>query len=164
MGQLASPDRYRLLIDGDWVEGGNGTYPIVNPATAEGAGVGPGGVMGAVAIRQPVGVGACISPYNFPVVNMAGKVAPALAAGNTVVMKPAPQDPLAVIELARIMQDVGFPPGVINVVTGSDTSVGAALVDSRDVDMISFTGSTAVGRRIHQAGARTQNRRLSESG
>jgi acyl-CoA reductase-like NAD-dependent aldehyde dehydrogenase len=124
----------------------------------------PGGLMGAVALRQPVGVVACISPYNFPVVNMAGKIAPALAAGNTVIMKPAPQDPLAVIELAAIMEEVGFPPGVVNVLTGAKPEVGAALVDSGDVDMISFTGSTAVGQRIFEAGAKTMKRLLMELG
>ena len=124
----------------------------------------PGGLIGAIAARQPVGVVACISPYNFPLVNMAGKVAPALATGNTVVMKPAPQDPLAVIELARIMDGVGFPPGVVNVVTGGGPDVGAALVGSADVDMISFTGSTSVGVRIYEAGARTMKRLLMELG
>jgi phenylacetaldehyde dehydrogenase len=124
----------------------------------------PGGLIGAVAVSQPAGVVTCISPYNFPLVNMAGKVAPALATGNTIVMKPAPQDPLAVIELARIMDEVGFPPGVVNVITGSKPEVGAALVDSPDVDMISFTGSTAVGQRIYEAGARTMKRLLMELG
>ena len=124
----------------------------------------PGGLMGAVALRQSVGVVACISPYNFPVVNMAGKIAPALAAGNTVIMKPAPQDPLAVIELAAIMNEVGFPPGVVNVLTGARPEVGAALVDSPDVDMISFTGSTVVGQRIFEAGAKTMKRLLMELG
>jgi acyl-CoA reductase-like NAD-dependent aldehyde dehydrogenase len=124
----------------------------------------PGGLMGALAVRQPVGVVACISPYNFPLVNMAGKIAPALAAGNTVVMKPAPQDPLAIIELARIMDEVGYPPGVVNVVTSSRPEVGQALVDTRDVDMISFTGSTVVGERIYEAGAKTMKRLLMELG
>jgi phenylacetaldehyde dehydrogenase len=124
----------------------------------------PGGLIGAVAIRQPVGVVACISPYNFPLVNMAGKIAPALAAGNTVIMKPAPQDPLAVIELARIMEEVGFPPGVVNVLTAAHPEVGAALVESGDVDMISFTGSTVVGQRIYEAGAKTMKRLLMELG
>ena len=70
----------------------------------------PGGIIGGMVNRQPVGVVACVTSYNFPLVNMAGKVAPALAAGNTVVMKPAPQDPLAIVELARIFEEVGFPP------------------------------------------------------
>jgi acyl-CoA reductase-like NAD-dependent aldehyde dehydrogenase len=120
--------------------------------------------MGALGIRQPVGVVACITPYNFPITNMAGKIAPALATGNTVVVKPAPQDPLAVIELVRVMEEVGFPPGVVNVVTGSDPDVGAALVESPDVDMVSFTGSTTVGQRIYQSGAATMKRLLMELG
>ena len=66
--------------------------------------------MGAIAVRQPVGVVACITPYNFPIVNMAGKIGPALAMGNTVVVKPAPQDPLAVIKLVEVMNEAGFPP------------------------------------------------------
>ena len=80
--------------------------------------------------RQPVGVVACITPYNFPIVNMAGKLGPALATGNTVVVKPAPQDPLAVIELGASCDEVGFPPGVVNVVTGSAPEAGEALVES----------------------------------
>jgi acyl-CoA reductase-like NAD-dependent aldehyde dehydrogenase len=124
----------------------------------------PGGLMGALARRAPVGVVACITPYNFPIVNMAGKIGPALAMGNTVVVRPAPQDPLAVIELVGILDEVGFPPGVVNVVTGSSPATGEALVESREVDMISFTGSTAVGLRIAEAGGRTMKRLLLELG
>jgi len=134
--------------------------PAVAPATP----LAPGGLMGAIALRQPVGVVACISPYNFPMTSLAGKVAPALARGNTVIMKPAPQDPLGCIELARICDEVGFPPGVVNIVTGSSAGIGAALVESRDVDMVSFTGSTAVGQRIYEAGAKTMKRLLLELG
>ena len=134
--------------------------PTVQPATP----LAPGGLMGALALRQPVGVVTCITAYNFPLTNMAGKVAPALATGNTVVMKPAPQDPLAVIELAAICEEVGFPSGVVNVVTGASPDPAAALVDSRDVDMVSFTGSTAVGVRIYEAGAKTMKRLLMELG
>lgn len=123
-----------------------------------------GGVIGGQVLRQPVGVVACISPYNFPLVNMAGKVGPALATGNTIVMKPAPQDPLAIIDFAEICESVGFPPGVVNVVTGSKPEVGEALVDSKNVDMISFTGSTAVGSRIFEAGGKTMKRLLLELG
>src|SRR3954454_5741256 len=115
--------------------------PSEMPTTALAA----GGLIGAIAVRQPVGVVACITPYNFPIVNMAGKIGPALAMGNTVVVKPAPQDPLAVIRFGEILNEAGFPPGVVNVVTGSGADVGEALVESPDVDMISFTGSTAVG-------------------
>ena len=78
----------------------------------------------------------CISPYNFPVVNIAGKIAPALAVGCTVVIKPAPQDPLAVIELVEIMHEVGFPPGVVNIVTSSRPEPAAVLTETRDVDMV----------------------------
>jgi acyl-CoA reductase-like NAD-dependent aldehyde dehydrogenase len=124
----------------------------------------PGGLMGALARRAPVGVVACITPYNFPIVNMAGKIGPALAMGNTVVVRPASQDPLAVIELVRILEEVGFPPGVINVVTGSTPASGEALVESSDVDMISFTGSTAVGIRIAEVAGRTMKRLLLELG
>ncbi len=124
----------------------------------------PGGLIGAMVNRQPVGVVACISPYNFPLVNVVGKIAPALAVGCTVVMKPAPQDPLAVLELAEIMHEVGFPPGVVNVVTSTAADVPAALTTSSNVDMVSFTGSTAVGQRIFEAGGRTMKRLLLELG
>jgi acyl-CoA reductase-like NAD-dependent aldehyde dehydrogenase len=124
----------------------------------------PGGIIGGMVNRQPVGVVACVTSYNFPMVNMAGKVAPALAAGNTVVVKPAPQDPLAVIELVRILDEVGFPPGVVNLVNGSGAEAAAALVDSTDVDMISFTGSTQVGTRIMEAAGKTMKRLLLELG
>jgi phenylacetaldehyde dehydrogenase len=134
--------------------------PSIMPTTPLAA----GGVIGGQVIRQPVGVVACISPYNFPLVSMAGKVGPALATGNTIVMKPAPQDPLAIIEFAEICEAVGIPPGVVNVVTGSAPEVGQALVDSTDVDMISFTGSTAVGARIFEAGGKTMKRLLLELG
>ncbi len=130
------------------------------PATA----LAPGGLMGALARRAPVGVVACITSYNFPLVNMAGKIGPALAMGNTVVVRPAGQDPLAVIELVRILRDVGFPPGVVNVVTGSSPVTGEALVESPDVDMVSFTGSTGVGRRIGEVAGRTFKRQLLELG
>ena len=120
----------------------------------------PGGLIGAVAIRQPVGVVACITPYNFPLVNMAGKIAPALAMGNTVVVKPAPQDPLHILRFGELLLEAGIPPGVVNIVGGSGAAAGAALTSSPDVDMVSFTGSTAGGpdhrpglRRRHEAPA-----------
>ncbi|HLN18285.1 MAG TPA: aldehyde dehydrogenase family protein [Acidimicrobiales bacterium] len=124
----------------------------------------PGGLIGGLVNRQPVGVVTCITSYNFPLVNMAGKVAPALAAGNTVVVKPAPQDPLAVVELVRILEEVGFPPGVVNLVNSSGPEAAAALVEAPEVDMVSFTGSTEVGTRIAEAGGRTMKRLLLELG
>jgi acyl-CoA reductase-like NAD-dependent aldehyde dehydrogenase len=135
--------------------------PQTMPATP----LAPGGLIGALARRQPMGVVACITPYNFPIVNLAGKLAPALAMGNTLVVRPAPQDPLAVIELVRLLrEEVGFPPGVVNLVTGSSPETAEALVESADVDMISFTGSTVVGRRIAEVGGRTMKRLLLELG
>ena len=134
--------------------------PMEMPGTA----LAPGGLMGAIARRQPVGAVACITPYNFPIVNMAGKLGPALAMGNTVVVRPASQNPLAVIELVKIMHEVGFPPGVVNVVTGSTPATGEALVATRDIDMVSFTGSTGVGMRIGEVGGRTMKRLLLELG
>ena len=136
----------------------------LSPSPTQATPLAPGGLIGAVVNRQPVGVVACISPYNFPLVNMVGKIAPALAVGCTVVMKPAPQDPLAVIELAEIMQEVGVPPGVINVITSSRPEPSVALTETRDVDMVSFTGSTGVGERIFEAGGKTMKRLLLELG
>jgi acyl-CoA reductase-like NAD-dependent aldehyde dehydrogenase len=124
----------------------------------------PGGLMGAMAIRQPVGVVACITPYNFPIVNMAGKIGPALAMGNTVVVKPAPQDPLAVTVFGEILHDAGFPAGVVNIVTGSSPDTGQALVASKHVDMVSFTGSTPVGQAIGEVAGRGMKRLLLELG
>ncbi len=134
--------------------------PTEMPTTA----LAPGGLIGAVAVRQPVGVVACITPYNFPIVNMAGKVGPALAMGNTVVVKPAPQDPLAVTVFGEVLHDAGFPPGVVNVVTGSGAEAGAALVASPQVDMVSFTGSTSVGRQIGSVAGGRMARLLLELG
>jgi acyl-CoA reductase-like NAD-dependent aldehyde dehydrogenase len=134
------------------------------PQSAQATPLAPGGIIGGMINRQPVGVVSCITSYNFPMVNMAGKVAPALAAGNTVVVKPAPQDPLAVVELVRILNEVGFPPGVVNLVNGNGAAASAALVDSSDVDCVSFTGSTQVGVTIAERASRTMKRLLLELG
>ncbi|MEX2985451.1 aldehyde dehydrogenase [Streptomyces sp. C36] len=124
----------------------------------------PGGLMNAAAVRRPVGVVGCITSYNFPVVNLAGKVGPALAMGNTVVAKPAPQDPLCCLELGPLFQEAGLPDGVFNVVTGSGADAGEALVAHPGVDMISFTGSTGVGRKIAETAGRSMKRTLMELG
>ncbi|MEX2194319.1 MAG: aldehyde dehydrogenase family protein [Thermoleophilaceae bacterium] len=97
--------------------------------------------------REPVGVCAQIVPWNFPLYTAVQKVAPAVAAGCTVVLKPAEQTPLTALMLGRLVQEAGFPPGVVNVLTGDGTT-GAALVDHPGVDKIAFTGSTSVGREI----------------
>ena len=124
---------------------------------------GPSGIAFGIAAREPIGVVACITPYNFPMTNCAGKIGPALACGNTVVVKPAPVDPLGVGALCRIVDGV-LPPGVLNFVCGSAPAIGEALVESPDVDMISFTGSTAVGLRIQESAARSLKRTLLELG
>jgi acyl-CoA reductase-like NAD-dependent aldehyde dehydrogenase len=125
---------------------------------------GKAAVMGALAVRQPVGVVTCITSYNNPWANPAGKIAPALAMGNTVVVKPAPQDPLSVYRMAEALAEAGVPPGVVNVVSGSRAEAGEAAVDSDDVDMVSFTGSTAVGQRIAEVCGRGMKRQLMELG
>jgi acyl-CoA reductase-like NAD-dependent aldehyde dehydrogenase len=104
-------------------------------------------------IKEPVGVCAQIIPWNYPLLMAAWKLAPALAAGCTIVLKPAEQTPLSALRLGELMLEAGLPEGVVNVVTG-DGSTGAALVDHPEVDKIAFTGSTQVGREIgSKAGA-----------
>jgi aldehyde dehydrogenase (NAD+) len=97
--------------------------------------------------REPVGVCAQIVPWNFPLLMAVWKIAPALAAGCTIVLKPAEQTPLSALRLGELALEAGLPPGVLNVLTG-DGSTGAALVEHPEVDKIAFTGSTAVGREI----------------
>ena len=98
-------------------------------------------------LKEPVGVCGQIIPWNFPLLMASWKISPALAAGCTVILKPAEQTPLSAIRLGQLVQEAGFPEGVVNVLTG-DGSTGAALVDSESIDKIAFTGSTEVGRRI----------------
>jgi acyl-CoA reductase-like NAD-dependent aldehyde dehydrogenase len=113
--------------------------------------------------REPVGVCGQIIPWNFPLLMAAWKLGPALAAGCTVVLKPAEQTPLSALRLGELALDVGFPPGVLNVITG-DGETGAALVDHPDVDKIAFTGSTAVGREIGAKAGRALKRVTLELG
>jgi aldehyde dehydrogenase (NAD+) len=111
----------------------------------------------------PCGVVGQIIPWNFPLLMLAWKIAPALAAGNTVVLKPAEYTPLTALAFAEICQEIGLPPGVVNIVTG-DGSTGEALVKHPDVNKIAFTGSTEVGRAIRKATARTHKRLSLELG
>ena len=113
--------------------------------------------------REPVGVAGQIIPWNFPLLMAAWKLGPALAAGCTVVLKPAEQTPLSALRLGELALEVGFPPGVLNVLTG-DGETGAALVDHPDVDKIAFTGSTAVGREIGAKAGRALKRVTLELG
>ena len=112
---------------------------------------------------EPCGVVGQIIPWNFPLLMAAWKIAPALATGNTVVLKPAEFTPLTALALAELCQEAGLPPGVVNIVTG-DGSTGEALVKHPDVDKIAFTGSTEVGRAIRSATAKTPKRLSLELG
>jgi aldehyde dehydrogenase (NAD+) len=100
----------------------------------------------AMSIRQPLGVAAVITPWNFPMAIPSWKIIPALVCGNTVVFKPATQTPLSAVHFVKILEEAGIPPGVVNMVTGGGEEVGGALVVSDDIRVVSFTGSTDVGR------------------
>lgn len=108
----------------------------------------------ALARKEPIGVAGAIIPWNFPLLMAAWKVAPALAAGCTLVLKPSELTPLTALELARIADDAGLPAGVLNVVTGLGAEAGAPLAEHPDVDKLAFTGSVPTGSRIMQAAAR----------
>ncbi|MFI8581459.1 aldehyde dehydrogenase family protein [Ectopseudomonas khazarica] len=105
-------------------------------------------------VREPVGVAAAVIPWNYPLLMAAWKVAPALAAGCAMVLKPSELTPLSALELAGIANDAGLPPGVLNVLPGLGSEAGAALVEHPGVDKIAFTGSLPTGSRIMQAAAR----------
>jgi phenylacetaldehyde dehydrogenase len=111
----------------------------------------PGAEFHAYTLREPVGVVGQIIPWNFPLLMAAWKLGPALATGNTVVLKPAEQTPLSALYLAEIMAEAGLPDGVVNVVNGYGETAGAALAAHEGVDKIAFTGSTEVGRLIATA-------------
>src|SRR5216683_2036919 len=107
----------------------------------------------AMSIRQPVGVCAIITPWNFPMAIPSWKIVPALVCGNTVVFKPATLTPLSALNFVRILDEAGLPHGVVNLVTGGGGDVGRALVASDDVRVVSFTGSTDVGRTVSERSA-----------
>src|SRR6476646_3143797 len=104
-------------------------------------------------LREPVGVCGQIIPWNFPLLMAAWKLAPALAAGNTIVLKPAEQTPVNAMELGRLIQEAGFPDGVVNIVPGYGETAGAALAAHAGIDKVAFTGSTEVGKLIAKAAA-----------
>ncbi|HXZ33564.1 MAG TPA: aldehyde dehydrogenase family protein [Terriglobales bacterium] len=122
------------------------TIPISVPYT-------PGAKYLAYTLREPVGVVGQIIPWNFPLLMAAWKLGPALATGNTVILKPAEQTPLTALRLGELIQEAGFPDGVVNIVPGYGETAGAALAAHPDVDKIAFTGSTEVGKLILQAAA-----------
>jgi acyl-CoA reductase-like NAD-dependent aldehyde dehydrogenase len=134
----------------EWVEAGAPT-------------AGPNGMSGSALVREPVGVVGAITPFNFPFMLNVVKVAPALAAGCTVVLKPHPWTPLDAFLIAQAAEEAGIPPGVFNVITGH-ADVGEEMSTNPMVDMIAFTGSTATGRRIMANGAATMKRMQFELG
>jgi aldehyde dehydrogenase (NAD+) len=115
-------------------------------------------------LREPIGVVAAIVPWNFPLLLAAWKVAPALACGNTVILKPASQTPLTALALAEIAVEVGLPPGVLNVLTGPGASLGQAIVEHPGIDKIAFTGDTTTGKGIMRGAAATLKRITLELG
>jgi aldehyde dehydrogenase (NAD+) len=115
-------------------------------------------------VREPVGVVGAITPWNYPLHQIAAKVAPALAAGCTVVLKPSEVAPLNAFVLAEIIDEVGLPAGVFNLVTGTGEAVGEAISAHPDIDMISFTGSTRAGKRVSEVAAQAVKRVALELG
>ncbi len=125
---------------------------------------GPTNAYVAYTLLDPVGVVGAIVPWNFPLLLASWKVAPALAAGCTMVLKPAPSTPLSAIELGKIAMEAGLPDGVLNVVTGPGTELGQAIVEHPGIDKIAFTGSTATGKRVAATAAQTLKRVTLELG
>jgi acyl-CoA reductase-like NAD-dependent aldehyde dehydrogenase len=115
-------------------------------------------------VREPLGVVGQIVPWNFPLMFVAWNLAPALAAGNTVILKPAEYTPMSALEIARLTKEAGFPPGVVNVLPGHGSVAGAALARHRGVDKICFTGSVEVGQQILRDAASNLKRPLLELG
>src|SRR3954451_5979544 len=115
-------------------------------------------------VREPIGVVGCITPWNYPLHQIALKVAPALAAGNTVVLKPSEVAPVNAFILAEVMDEVGLPAGVFNLVTGLGPVVGEAIAAHPDVDMVSFTGSAPAGKRVAEVASATVKRVALELG
>ncbi|XP_046581559.1 retinal dehydrogenase 2-like isoform X1 [Haliotis rubra] len=109
---------------------------------------------------EPVGVIGQIIPWNFPIPMMVYKIAPALACGNTVVLKPAEQTPLSALYLASLIKEAGFPPGVVNIVPGFGPTAGAAIASHPDISKVCFTGSVEVGRQVMTMGAQSNLKRL----
>src|SRR5712691_9410305 len=124
--------------------------------------VGPGAM--SLVVKEPMGVAAAITPWNYPMPMAVQKVAPAIAAGCTLVLKPAEQTPLTALEIPKILEEAGLPAGVLNIITGFGETAGAPLVASPKVDKVGFTGSKDVGKIIMRSGADTLKRVTLELG
>ncbi|MGH6915476.1 MAG: aldehyde dehydrogenase family protein, partial [Geminicoccales bacterium] len=114
----------------------------------------------AMVVREPVGVVACVLPWNFPILTLAWKIGPALAAGNSVIVKPAEETSMTALRIAELACEAGLPRGVLNVVTGPGEMTGKAIGLHPDIDMVSFTGSTEVGRRFLEYAAKSNLKRV----
>ncbi len=112
-------------------------------------------------LREPVGVVGLIIPWNFPLLMAAWKLAPALAAGNTTILKPAEETPLSALRLGELIQEAGFPQGVVNILTGPGVPTGEAITAHMGIDKVAFTGSTEVGRLVMQAAAKSNLKQIS---
>jgi|TARA_B100001540_G_scaffold242835_1_gene217730 aldehyde dehydrogenase (NAD+) len=121
-------------------------------------------VRNSLIVKEPVGVCAFITPWNFPLHQIIGKVAPALAAGCTMILKPSKEAPLNAFLLAEIMDEIGLPKGVFNLISGHGSEIGEYMSEHSDIDMVSFTGSTNAGIRVSQAAAHTVKRVTLELG
>src|SRR5215208_3565483 len=168
-------DRDKLYIDGAWTPStGSGTIDVANATTEEVMGRIPEGTAEdvdraakaacrafetwsstTVVVREPLGGVGCITPWNYPLHQIVAKVAPAIAAGCTVVLKPSEVAPLNAFILAEIVDDAGLPAGVFNLVTGTGPVVGEAIAAHPGIDMVSFTGSTRAGKRVSELAAST---------
>ena len=134
-----------------YAEAADKLYDQMSPATDDALGL---------IVREPVGVVACVLPWNFPLQMMGWKAGPALAAGNSVIVKPASETSMSALRVAELATEAGIPPGVLNVVTGPGSIVGKAIGMHPDIGAISFTGSTEVGRRVLEYSARSNLKRV----
>ncbi len=157
--EMGAPLRMALQVQTGLPLGVLGTYAALLPTYPFEEEIG-----NSLVVREPVGVVAAITPWNYPLHQVVAKVAAALAAGCTVVLKPSEVAPLTAFLLADICAEVGLPSGVFNLVTGYGPVVGEALVAHPDVDMVSFTGSTAAGKRVTEVAAGTVKRVALELG
>ncbi|KAJ5636594.1 uncharacterized protein N7484_009907 [Penicillium longicatenatum] len=139
-GAMAA-EQFRYLADYAWTV--QGTASTNTPGTFS------------MTVKEPYGVAGLIIPWNFPLASFAGKMAPALAAGNTVVLKSSEKAPLTSLYMAKLIEKVGFPPGVINVLSGYGTPTGSTIAEHMKVRAISFTGSSMTGKKIHAAAAKS---------
>ncbi|MGI8710265.1 MAG: aldehyde dehydrogenase family protein [Acidimicrobiales bacterium] len=158
-GEVGMPIFLSQIIQAGLPQAISGSYPAIVEEFPWEEEVG-----NSLVVHEPVGVVGAITPWNYPLHQIVAKVAPALAAGCTVVLKPSEVAPLNAFILAEIVEEVGLPAGVFNLVSGTGPVVGEAIASHPDVDMVSFTGSTRAGKRVAELGAQTIKRVALELG